>query len=491
MRKVVLARFALIFALSTSALTQKTISGAEDAYLVIVGGTLVDVRTGDERRNTTIVVRGNRIAKVAVAGDVEIPKNAQLIDARGKWILPGLIDMHSHVSDVDIDVLPLQLYLANGVTTIRDPGGHVTAARLARDEIDAGKRIGPRLFFCGNVLDGVPPLPATALVADTPERARSAVTFLADQGVSCIKVYNSIKEPELVEIIRTASSRNLPVTGHVPRTLTMTHAVELGLQGLEHIRITGREMLAADEAEKIDFLPLAKRETLLWQRFDLQSEKMRKLVAFLAESKVVLDPTLTVDEDDFVRSHAERITHANNRYLPPQLFQKWKAEPVPEFAKLSPELKPIARAGFEKRKQFVGMCARAGVRIVAGSDGAALGALVPGFGLQRELQLLVQSGLTPLQSLQAATINAAQALGKEHELGIVAQGFLADMVLVERNPLADIRNAGRVALVVKNGTVYKAGELLRSAAQVGNYENGSNVNSPQSSFPYQTLGTRR
>ena len=163
-----------------------------------------------------------------------------------------------------------------------------------------------------------------------------------------------------------------------------------------------------------------------------------------------------MDEDDFLRSHTERIAHANNRYLTPQLFQKWKAEPVPEFAKLPPELKGVARAGFEKRKQFVGMCARAGVRILAGTGGAGLGALVPGFGLHRELQLLVQSGLTPLQSLQTDTINAAQALGKEHERGIIDQGSLADMVVIEGNPLADISNASRISLIVKDGTLYRS-----------------------------------
>jgi len=261
-------------------------SGVEGAYLAIVGGTLVDVRTGDELRNTTILVRGNRITKVTVTENLEIPKDARIVDARGKWLLTGFFDMHSHVSDVDIDMLPLQLYLANGVTTIRDPGGHVTAARLTRDEIEIGKRIGPRLFFCGNILDGMQPLPVTAFITDAPKRARSVVAFLAEQGVSCIKVYNNIKEPELVEIIRTARSRDLPVIGHVPRTLTATHAVELGMQGLEHIRITGKEILPAEQAEKIDFLPLAKRETLLWQQIDLQSEKLLKLITFLAASKV-------------------------------------------------------------------------------------------------------------------------------------------------------------------------------------------------------------
>jgi hypothetical protein len=240
--------------------------------VAIIGGTLIDVRSGEQIQNSVVLVRGERVTHVGVSGKQEIPRDAHIIDAHGKWILPGLMDMHAHVSQDDSDLLPLELYLINGVTTIRDPGGYVSVSRLAKEDIDSGKRIGPRLFFCGNFLDGVPPLVAQdTLLVDTPERARSAVIFLADQGVDCIKVYNNVKEPELKEIIATARARNLPVIGHVPRTIAMTHAVELGMQSLEHIRITGREFLPPDEANKIDFLPFAKRERfcgsdLMWSR---------------------------------------------------------------------------------------------------------------------------------------------------------------------------------------------------------------------------------
>jgi hypothetical protein len=230
--------------------------------MVIVGGALVDIRSGKEIENSIVIVRGERIAEVAVSG-----KDARIVDAHGKWIIPGLIDMHVHLWDADL--LPLGLFLANGVTTIRDPGDSVLIMRLTQDEITSGKRISPRLFFCGDLLDGIPPLyRESTLLVDTPERAHSAVMFLADQGVNCIKVYNSIKEPELKEIIRTAHERGLPVIGHVPRTLTMTQAVEMGMDGFEHIRVTGREMLPMEEANKIDFLPFAERETRLWHRFE-------------------------------------------------------------------------------------------------------------------------------------------------------------------------------------------------------------------------------
>lgn len=442
-------------------------SQASAKSTAIVGGTLVDIHTGKEIKNTVVIIRGERIAEVGTADRLKPTTDARVVDARGKWILPGLIDMHVHLWDSETSqLIPLGLFLANGVTTIRDPGDSVLVMRLTNEGITSGKRVGPRLFFCGDLLDGMPPLyRESTLLVDTPERAHSAVMFLADQGVDCIKVYNSIKEPELKEIIRTAHERNLPVIGHIPRTLTMTHAVELGMQGLEHIRVTGREMLPIEEADKIDFLPFAEREARLWQQFDPQSDKLKRLAQFLADSHVVLDPTIAVDESTFVLSQADQIENPNNRYLSLQLFDKWKAEPLPEFAKLPPELKQTAIDGFEKRKRFVSMCSRAGVRIIAGTDGAGLGTLLPGFGLQHELQLLVQSGLTPLEAIQAATINAAAALGKEHDLGAVEPDHFADVVILAADPLKDISNTQKIDIVIEAGKLYKPPDLLNATGK--------------------------
>jgi hypothetical protein len=264
------------------------------AVLVLRGGTVVDVASGKEIPDTVIVIRGERIEQIGAANAGGIPEGAQIIEARGRWIVPGLIDSHAHAASAE--ETPLDLYLANGVTTIRNPGRNTTVLRLTRDKLLRGEIRGPRLFFSGHILDGMPPVGTSGLLVDTPERARSAVNFLADQGVDFVKVYNNVKEPELKVIIETAKERGLPVAGHVPRTLTMTRAIELGMTRLEHIRITGKEMLSAEEAAAIDPLPVGKREPMLWQRFDLQSEKMRALVQLLAKSRVFLDPTLVVDE---------------------------------------------------------------------------------------------------------------------------------------------------------------------------------------------------
>lgn len=427
--------------------------------VVISGATVIDVRTGERIKNGVIVIEGDRIKQVGKAGEVDIPASAQIVDARGKWVIPGLTDMHSHVSSTP--GLPLGLYLANGVTTIRDPGGNLTLLRLMREQIDSGKLTGPRLYFAGPILDGNPPVwPSGSILVDTPERAESAVNFLIDQGVDYVKVYNNITEPVLKAIIRTAHQREIPVVGHVPRSITMTRAVELGMDCLEHIRVTGRELLPLEEANKIDFLPLGRRETLLWQQFDLGSGEIAKLVALLVEKKVFLDPTLAVDEKTFVFFNEPQAKDPNNRFLPREIADEWAGRQTPEIYKVPIELRAAAIAGFKKRQQFVGMLSRAGVQIIAGTDGPGFGKLLPGFGLQHELELLVESGLKPIEAIRAATITAARALKRDKELGSIEVGKFADLVILNADPLTDIGNAKKIHLIMKGGQTYEPAALL-------------------------------
>ena len=456
MRHIVLTAFVLVTFMSVCAAR-----GAEPT-VVIKGGTLIDVHTGAQVTDSLIVVEGSRIKQVGRASDIVVPQDAQVIDAQGNWIIPGLMDMHAHITVAKN--LPLELYLVNGVTTIRDPGGHLTLQRLARQEIESGQRVGPRIFFAGYVLDGNPPLwPDLSVMADTEERAESAANFLIDQGVNSVKIYNSMTEPALVAIIRTAHKRGIPVIGHVPRSMTMTRAVELGMDGLEHIRVTGRELLPLEEADKIDFLPFVQREALLWEKFDLDSDKMKDLISLLVERKIFLDPTLTVDELSSLALYEEQAKDPNNRFLPRDFINEPDA--APDVFRLPPELKDTAAAGFRKRLQFIGMCGRAGVQIIAGTDGIGTGTLLPGFGLHHELELLAQAGLTPQQVLQAATINAARALKKDEELGSIEAGKLADMVILSADPFVDIRNTAKIDRVMLGERLLERKALDQMLAQ--------------------------
>jgi imidazolonepropionase-like amidohydrolase len=435
--------------------------------LVLRGGTLVDVASGKEILDSVIVIRGDRIDQIGKVGSTGIPDGAQIVEAQGKWIVPGLIDSHAHSEDDEGRLL--SLYLANGVTTIRNPGGNITLLRLTRERLARGELVGPRLFFAGPLLDGLPPVwPAGSFLVDTPERASSAVNFLADQGVNFVKVYNNVKEPELKAIIEAAKERGLPVAGHIPRSMTMTHAIELGMTRLEHIRITGKEMLSAEEAQKIDPLPVGKREPMLWQRFDLQSEKMRALVQLLAQSKVFLDPTLVVEEFGEVSNPDAERNDPNNQYLSAASVEEdhkyWKS---PLF-EVPADLQATAVKSFHKQQKFVGMCSQAGVRIIAGTDGPGIGRLLPGFGLHRELELLEESGLSPLQAVRAATSTAAEALGKEDQLGTIERGKFADLVVLDANPLAGVQNLRKIHLVVQDGKTYSPEALLQQVRSQAN-----------------------
>lgn len=427
--------------------------------IAITGGTLIDVRTQQEIKGSVILIQGDRIVEVGKAGETPIPPDARVIDASGKWIVPGYMDMHVHVAGAED--LPFEMYLAKGVTTIRDCGGDLSLSRLLRADLDSRKKIGPRYFFAGPILDGIPPVsPDGTILVDTPERAASAVNFLIDQGADFIKIYNNVKEPEFIEILKTAHSRGVRVTGHVPRTLTVTHVVESGMDCLEHVRITGRELLTPEEADQLDFLPYAKREVLLWQRFDLDSQKMRKLVSFLAEKQVFMDVTLVVDYQ-LGTDPEQQIKNPDNQYLPQKLFENWKSMPQPDSYKVPAELKEASADSFNKRQKFVGLCYQAGARIITGTDGPSLGMLLPGFGLHHEFHMLNKAGMTSADILRATTIRSAEALGKEQDLGTVEKGKYADLLILQKNPLLDVSNLDSIETVFKGGQSFDPKALLK------------------------------
>jgi imidazolonepropionase-like amidohydrolase len=432
--------------------------------VAIAGGTVIDVRTGAQHPNTTVLIKNERIAAI---GAGHVPESARIIDATGMWLLPGLMDMHAHTTGSPAKSKLHHLYLAYGVTTVRDTGGNLTLLRLLRERIEAGMHIGPRVFFAGPLLDGATPVwPSMSIMVETPERARGAVQFLASQGVHFIKIYNWVPEASLQVILETAHQLGLRVTGHVPRTMTMTRAIQSGMDCLEHIRITGRELLAPDEADRIDPLPVARRETLLWERFELESAPMERLIRLVADSRVFFDPTLLVDSALSVDAYAMDTNNPANDDVPEDVREAFIGEERPAIFDVSEVSLQTAHNGFRKRQRLVKMLHEAGARLLAGTDCFGLGKQLPGLGLQNELALLVESGLSPLAALQAATLTAADALGHSDALGTLEPGKLADVLVLQGDPLADIRNARRVHTVVKAGHVFEA-QTLRAHGRSG------------------------
>jgi imidazolonepropionase-like amidohydrolase len=417
------------------------------------GGTVVDVIGETCIGDQTVLVSEGRIREVGPRADVALPPDAERHDVSCHWVLPGLVDMHCHLTFTH--EWPLELFLLNGITTVRDPGGAVMRQRLMRDRVQAGERLGPRILIAGELLDGNPPVwPEHTHMVDTPERGVAAVRHLAAQGVNCVKIYNHVPPDVLAAIIAVARELGLPVIGHVPRRMSMLQAIQAGMNGLEHIRITGSDFLPPERARDLDMLPVSEREPRLWELIEPDEPWIDRLIEAMVNHDVTLDPTLLIDDVIYDKGIAGQSEHPDNAYLPGQVRRSAAAEEVPAIMQMPEELRALAHATEPKRREFVRRCWQAGVRITTGTDGAALGKLLPGFGVHHEIALLRDSGLSPFGSLQAATISAARALNLGDTIGSIEAGKAADFGVWTADPVTSHLRRADLARVVVGGAVH-------------------------------------
>jgi imidazolonepropionase-like amidohydrolase len=428
------------------------------------GATVVDVIGETCATDQTVLVSEGRISEVGPRAAVAIPRDADTYDVTGHWVLPGLVDMHCHLTGHKHE-LPLELFLLNGVTTVRDPGGAVTQQRLMREQVQAGTRLGPRLLIAGELLDGNPPVWSdhTHLV-DTPERGIAAVRHLVAQGVDCVKIYNHVPPDVLTAVIAVARELGLPVIGHVPRRMSMWQAIQAGMSCLEHIRITGSDFLPPERAAELDMLPVSEREPRLWDLIEPDEPWVEALMDAMISHDVTLDPTLLIDDvinDEGVDGQAD---HPDNDYLPDQVRRSSAAEDVPAIMQIPDELRALAHVTDAKRHEFVRRCWQKGVRITTGTDGAGLGRLLPGFGVHHEIGLLRGAGLSPFASLQAASISAARALNLADQIGSIEAGKAADFGVWTADPLTTHLRPADLGMVVLGGAVHQPSALAAASS---------------------------
>jgi cytosine/adenosine deaminase-related metal-dependent hydrolase len=420
----------------------KKISGSRADALAIIGGTLIDGTGGEPVPDSAVVIEKGRIIAAGPRTKVKIPHGANKVDARGKTILPGLWDMHAHFEQVEWG----PIYLAAGVTTVRDCGNEFEFLVSVRDAIQNGRGLGPRLLVAG-VVDGSGPLTLGAQIVDTPEQAKMWVDRYHDAGFQQIKVYSSVKLEEFQVIAEEAHRLGMTVTGHVPQGLDAYQTIEAGQDQINHIQYVANIMRPpipsnADRNERLTAHANVK----------LDSPEAQKALAFLVDHGTVVDPTLALDE-----------LYTANSAKPPVSFEPGASMVAPELAEqlsLNEPQSPLTdlrQRVFEKDMAIVGALHRAGVPIVAGTDQA-----VPGHSLHREIELYVQAGFKPMEAIQAATIVPARAMGLEKELGTVEPGKRGDVIIVNGNPLEKIQNIRKVEFVVTNGTIYNCAELWRS-----------------------------
>jgi imidazolonepropionase-like amidohydrolase len=406
-------------------------SAAPAGLLAIAGGTVVDVVRGRSIPGGVVLLQGGKVLKVGPAASVAIPKGARVIRAEGKTVLPGLWDMHAHFQQAEWG----PAYLAAGVTTVRDCGNEFDYINAVKQTIDSGQGVGPRILKAG-IIDGDSPMALGIVRANTPAEAAQVVQMYKANGYAQIKLYSSLK-PEIVRAICAEAHRaGLTVTGHIPEDMNLFQGVAAGMDQVNHIAYVA-ELLKRNPDRSLV----------------LNDTTSARVFAFLKAHHTVIDPTVGVYEM-MLRSTKSDITALEPNYakLPLPLQNLYV------HMGMDPERAAKAVPFLASEQRLVKALYDHGIPIVAGTD---MG--FPGTSLARELELYVQGGLTPMQALQTATIDAARAMKMDARAGSLNAGKQADVVIIDGNPLKQIRDVRRVQLVVKDGRTYEPAQMRQVA----------------------------
>ncbi|HEY7237376.1 MAG TPA: amidohydrolase family protein [Gemmatimonadaceae bacterium] len=417
--------------------------------------TVVDVERATSRADLTVVIDGPRITAIGPAATTSVPVGARTIEGRGKWLIPGLWDMHVHTA-VPSGRQLLSIYVANGVTGVRDMGGDFAMVDGWRREIAAGRLVGPRIVAAGPYLEGHGS-PIAHIEVHTPNDARRAVDSLAALGVDFVKVHSALPRETFFAAAREARARHLALAGHLSRNVTVTEASDSGQRSLEHLLgfvnvCTPAESIAfanADPLRRIVFNTCTSRD-------------QREVYRHLARNGTWVTPTMTpawefavLPQHDVPGDTLARFLSDSLRAYMVGIFDAPPALPA--------EATILGQRMFAKRHELVRALHEAGVPLLAGTD-APMRNSPPGFGLHEEMLEFVRSGLEPAVALRAATYEPARYFGALDSLGTVAPGKLADLVLLDADPLARIENAHRIAAVFTRGRVYDRAALDRLLA---------------------------
>ncbi len=447
---------------------------ARTGVLAFTHVTVIDMTGAAPQPDLTVLIMGNRIRAVGKAGRVRVPRGAQVIDAAGNFLIPGLWDMHVHIAETERS---LPMFVANGVTGVRDMGGNPDDLFRWRSGIAAGRLLGPRIVACGPIIDG--PQPAAhgpTISVSTPEEGRKVVTDLKQRGADFIKIYDRLPRDAYFAILEHAKKLKIPVVGHVPLSVATIEASDAGQKSIEHLgTILEGSSTIETELRQLETAPmppgdpsefprrLAARGERMLDTYDEQ--KAMSLFSHLLKNQTWQVPTLVVKEGQTFIDDLSRRADPRLKYIP-QSEQEWWSPQKNFFARYrTPEYIVHRKRLFRKELELVGAMHRAGVPFMTGTD--VSGAYVfPGFGLHDELRLFVQAGFTPMEALQAATRNPAKFLGELSSQGTVERGKIANLVLLEANPLADISNTQRIKAVVVNGRYLPKEVLQRMLAGV-------------------------
>lgn len=415
--------------------------------LVLVGGTLIDATGKPAIPDAVVVIANHRIVAAGPRSEVAIPDGAIRIDTSGKTIMPGLWDMHAHFEQVEWG----PIYLAAGVTTARDCGNEFEFITAVRDELARGHGIGPRLLLAG-LVDGTNEKALGVQRVDSDADAQKWVAKYRAAGFQQMKVYSSMSRDNVASVARYAHQAGMTVTGHIPNSMTLVEGVESGMDQVNHISYLYDAMRA--EGKSRLSMNMKKNNLEELKSFSVGSAEAQKLIDFLKAHHTVIDPTVALYETSMRNWPATPIASFEPGVgkLPQELSVSFGTP-----SEVSAEDKEKAELAFQRLIEIIGALHKTGIDIVAGTDQA-----VPGHSIYRELELYVQAGFTPLEALQSATLVPARVMGMEKESGTIEAGKRADVIILNANPLDDIKNIRSVEKVIANGTLYDAAPLWKS-----------------------------
>jgi imidazolonepropionase-like amidohydrolase len=416
------------------------------AGLAYVHARVLDVARGTWIEDQNVIVVGETI--VAVARNAPVPAGAEVVDLTGRALLPGLIDMHAHLGDADG-----VLNIASGVTTVRDVGNDPDRLDDYKKRWDQGAAIGPHVYRMGFVEGRNEKAAASKVTAETEAEAKAAVKFFVDRRYDGIKIYNSIR-PELIPVIvAEAHAHGMQVTGHIPVHVLANEAVLAGYDGIEHTTMLFLNFFATHDTDTRD----TTRFTLVGDHaasLDLAGAPVRDFIALLKEHHTVIDPTMDAFEDLFVAVPGQIMPglEATVARMPAVVRRDFLVGGLP----LEGGKHELYLRSWAKILEMVKVLHEAGLTLVAGTDQIA------GLMLHHELALFVQAGITPADALRMATLGAARALKIDGKTGSIAPGKLADLVVVDGDPIARIEDATHVISTMKGGLVFASAPLYRS-----------------------------
>ncbi|SRR5712692_4725856 len=439
----------------SSAHAQKS---SAERILVVQNATVVDVLKGTLRPDQTVVIEGNRIAFVGLRKNAKIPRGAAEIDGRGLFLIPGLWDMHVHLEFGDwfpgAKEITLPLFIANGVTGVRDMGSELETLQAWRKEIGAGKVTGPRIFTSGPMLDGPKPRFPSSVAIATAEDGRRAVDDLKRRGADFIKLQSLIPREGVLAIADEAKKQQIAFEGHVPDAMRASEMSEAGMKSFEHLIGIFEGSSPLEE----EFLKGNKTEGKFLSTFD--TGRASALAALFAKNRTWQCPTLVWERGGNLIDVTDFAKDSRAKYVPASWKEKtWKRFRDEIIEGYNTDDLATRKRFIEKELEVVQMLHRAGVPFLAGTDTPPGVYIFPGFSLHEELQRFVDAGFTPLEALQTATLNAARFFGMEKQSGAIEKGKLADAVLLTANPLADIKNTQKIAGVIANGHYHSREEL--------------------------------